>query len=176
MPKKRVPYAAKEANMTKALEGLADGTYTNFSEAARATGVDRVSLTRRFNGGLSRRDSQVYKQSLSPDEEVALTKWIECLSCTGNPVHHSFLRDLADEIRKPRLEREGLPITPLGKHWITRFLKRNPSLQSRVAKSIEAARKEVTEEQIQKWFAAFKRIVDEHGILPENIYNMDETG
>jgi hypothetical protein len=26
------------------------------------------------------------------------------------------------------------------------------------------------------WFAEFKRIIDEYGIDPENIYNIDETG
>ena len=64
----------------------------------------------------------------------------------------------------------------LGKHWVSRFLARNPSLQSKVAKSIEAARKEVTEKQLQNWFSEFKRVLDEYGIRQENIYNMDESG
>ena len=41
---------------------------------------------------------------------------------------------------------------------------------------MEVARKAITEEQLRNWFAAFQRVVQEHGILPENIYNMDETG
>jgi len=45
-----------------------------------------------------------------------------------------------------------------------------------LAKSIEAARKEVTEKQLQSWFITFKHVIDEHGIVPENVYNMDETG
>ena len=32
------------------------------------------------------------------------------------------------------------------------------------------------EHQILDWFETFQRIVDEYGILSENIYNMDETG
>ena len=59
---------------------------------------------------------------------------------------------------------------------MSHFLARNPVLQSKLAKNIEAAHKEVTEAQLENWFNEFKRVVDEFGILPENIYNMDETG
>jgi len=171
-----VSKATKEQNLAKALAGLADETYDNVHQASVATGISRRTLTRRYNGGLTRRESNINRQALSPDEEYALTKWVEHLSCTGHPVHHSFLRDLAHEIRKPRLELSGTVTNQLGKHWVSRFLARHPSLQSKVAKSIEAARKEVTEKQLQSWFTTFKRVIDEHGIVPENVYNMDETG
>ena len=82
---------------------------------------------------------------------------------------------MAEEIRKLRVEKSDYTVEPLGKCWTSRFLARNPSLQSKVAKSIEVARKEVTEVQIQNWFNVFKRVVEEDGILPENIYNMYET-
>ena len=168
-------YAEKEDALMKALQGLEDGTYTSLREASCATGTPRKTLGDRFNGGLSHHEAQVNKQSLSPDEEAALVSWIDRLSCTGNPVHHQFLHELALEIRRPHLESEHLPPQPLGKHWVSRFLNRNPLLQSRLASSIEGARKAITEEQIQDWFANFQRVVDENNILPENIYNMDET-
>ena len=86
---------------------------------------------------------------------------------------------LSPSIKLQKLHVSNLP-TPvqpkLGKHWVSRFLARNPVLQSKLAKNIEAARKEVTEAQLENWFNEFKRVVDEFGILPENIYNMDETG
>jgi len=94
----------------------------------------------------------------------------------GHPVHHSFLREIVDEIRKPRTIDSDIPIPPLGKHWVSRFLARNPSLQSKVAKSIEAARKEITEEQLVKWFDKFKHVIEQYDIRQENIYNMDKTG
>ena len=64
----------------------------------------------------------------------------------------------------------------VGKHWVSRFLARHPSLQSKVAKSIEMTRAKVTQKQLQNWFTVFKQVVDEYNIDPENIYNMDETG
>jgi len=94
----------------------------------------------------------------------------------GHPVHHSFLRELAEEIHKPRgVDSPEIPIK-LGKHWVSRFLVRNPILQSKLAKNIEAARKEVTKAQLENWFDEFRCVVAEYGIKPEHIYNMDETG
>lgn len=49
-------------------------------------------------------------------------------------------------------------------------------LQSKVAKNIEVGDKEVTEAHLENWFKEFKWVIDEFGILQENIYNMDETG
>ena len=57
-----------------------------------------------------------------------------------------------------------------------RFLKRNPVLKSQLSKSIEKARAEVTKEEVQAWFKTFKSVIQEEGVLEENIYNMDETG
>jgi len=124
-----------------------------------------------------RREVNTRRQALSPDEECALVKWVERLSCTGHPVRHRFLREPAEEIPPPkRIECEISPFAPLGIHWVERFLVGNPSLKSKVARSVEAACKEVTEEQLHNWFSTFKSVVEMHAIPPANIYNMDETG
>src|SRR5579864_789232 len=165
--KKAIENEEKATNLVNALAGLEDQTYTYVHEAAKATGVPRSTLRDRINGRPTRRQSNEKNQRLTPDEECALVRWVEHLSCTGNPVHHSFLRELAEEIRKPRVESEGHDPGTLGKNWVSRFLARNPALQSKVAKNIEVARKEVTEAQIANWFAAFTRVVEEYGILQE---------
>jgi len=65
---------------------------------------------------------------------------------------------------------------PVGKHWVERFLRRNPVLKSQIAKSIEQARVEVTKEQVLEWFRQYKEEIDAYGTVAENIYNMDESG
>jgi hypothetical protein len=133
-----------------------------------------------LNGGLSKRKAQHSHQQLSPDEEHSLGKWVQRLSSMGHPVHHPFLRELAEEIRKPRVIADDLVVDPsrrkLGKNWVSCFVAHNPILQPKVAKNIEAAHKEVTKAQLENWFQEFKHIVAEYGIQPEHIYNMDETG
>jgi len=49
-------------------------------------------------------------------------------------------------------------------------------LKSQLSKSTEKAQAEVTKEEVQAWFKAFKSVIQEEGVLEENIYNMDETG
>ena len=176
----RVPTTTTMGNLDKALAGLNDGTFLHVRQAARATGTTRSMIQRHLNGGCSKREAQYSRQQLSPDEERALAKWVQRLSSTGHPVHHPFLRELAEEIRKPHVTADELVVDPsrrqLGKNWVSRFLARNPILQSKVAKNIEAARKEVTEAQLENWFKEFMQVVDEYGIQPEHIYNMDKTG
>jgi len=55
-------------------------------------------------------------------------------------------------------------------------MRRNPQLKTAIASGIEIQPKEVTKEVLDKWFAEFKRVVEESGIGPENINNMDEIG
>ena len=163
-------------NLAEALAGLEDGTYANANQASKATGTPVQTIYHRLNGGKSRRSANIHLQALTPAEELALVSYIQRVSAVGHPVRHDYLRELVEEIRKQRVQTEGKSVSPVSKHWVERFLKRHPVLESRVAKSIEAARVEVTKEQILAWFLDFKKTIDEYGIKDKNIYNMDETG
>ena len=114
--KETVPNAVKEQNLAKALTGLKDGTYAHVRQASKSTGTPRSTLIDHLNGARTRREVNEHRQQLSPDEERALVQWVERLSCTGNPVRHSFLRKLAQEIRKPRIENADYVVKDLGKH------------------------------------------------------------
>jgi hypothetical protein len=162
--------------IAKAMAGLQDGTYKTPYEASKATGAPIRTLYRRVNGGKSIQQSRTPQQLLSPDEEKALVSWALGAAAMGHPITHSFLRELAEEIRKPRIDSENMIVPPLGSDWTKRFMRRNPQLKTAIASGIEIQRKEVTKEMLDTWFAEFKRIIDEYGIDPENIYNMDETG
>jgi len=105
-----------------------------------------------------------------------LVGWVLRAAATGYPVTHSFLRKLTEEIRKPHIVTENTILPPLGKDWTKRFMCRNPELKTAIASGIEIQRQEVIKEMLDKWFAEFKCVIDEYGIDPENIYNMDETG
>ena len=129
-----------------------------------------------WGGRPSKRESSAKRQTLTPEQELTLVKWVERLTCTGNPVHHPFLKELALEIMHPSSNRAPNEVVKLGKGWISKFLDRHPSIHSTLARNMESTRKEVTEAQLQNWFAEFRRVVNENGILEENIYNMDETG
>ena len=65
----------------------------------------------------------------------------------------------------------------IGRDWVVRFLSRHPELKSTRRKCIEAAKiKDVSVEQLAKWFEDLRRVIEKHNIESENIYNMDESG
>jgi len=109
----RVPTTTTMGNLDKALTGLNDGTLVHIRQAARATGITRSTIYRHLNSGLSKREAQHSRQQLSPDEKRALAKWVQCLSSTGHSVHHLFLHELAEEMRKPRVTADELVVDPL---------------------------------------------------------------
>ena len=71
----------------------------------------------------------------------------------------------------------GEESTPLSKNWLPRYLKRHPHMRRTKQKTKEIDRSACEELAIyEKHFQDFKKEVEEKGILPGDIYNMDETG
>ena len=69
------------------------------------------------------------------------------------------------------------PIKPPGKNWARSFEIRQPQLKARRVRSIDWKRHEKnTYVKITHWFEVIGRVVHDPAILPENCYNMDETG
>ena len=175
MTKPKKPGSSQRTQkLANALAGLADGTYKNPNQAAKATGASSATIGRRMRGGKSRREANVENQALTPAEESALISFVKRATALGHPIRHPYLRELAEVLRKERVGIEGL--FPLGHEWVMRFLQRHPDVKSQVAKSIEKTRVEVTKEQVLEWFKQYREEIEKHGIEEENIYNMDESG
>ena len=63
------------------------------------------------------------------------------------------------------------------KDWIAHFMSRHPQLASARRKLIEAASiKDVSMEQLTKWFDDLQSIINDYDIEPGNMYNMDKSG
>src|SRR6266496_4724977 len=181
---KRNPKAAeREARVIKALAGIQNGTYKSLGDAAKQLNVSRSTLCDRMNQTKSRAQARQDMQNLTPAEEKALVRWITQVARTGFPARHSTVREMAEAIRLRRVSEinacnaELISYEPLGKNWVSRFVKRHPQLGTARGRAIESSRiKETTPEKLRQWFDEFKRFVDEHNVDPKNIYNMDETG
>jgi len=90
---------------------------------------------------------------------------------------------MADGIRKKRDQSNdasttsNLDFPAIGAQCITRFLRRHPKLSKVQIPQMDAARvKDASFEQLSKWFMNLEMVVKEYNILPENRYNMDESG
>ena len=67
--------------------------------------------------------------------------------------------------------------TVLGVNWQQYFLDRHPDLHAKYSRTLDQDRLLAENEEIfQHWFDLFLSIKEKHGILDEDIYNMDERG
>ena len=65
----------------------------------------------------------------------------------------------------------------VGNHWVARFLKRRPEYRIKRQKILDLERKQAEGyKTLQEWFEKYKTECEKHEVLPEDIWNMNETG
>jgi hypothetical protein len=107
----------------------------------------------------------------------ALADLITNATVSGNPVTHSYIKEVAEGIRTSRTDITNEYLHPIGTTWLPGFFRRHLHLQTKLAKAMEMARvKDVTKEQIINFNQDFRRLIHEKNIKHDNIYNCDETG
>ena len=136
---------------------------------ARQYGVDPETLRRRLNGTQKvRQEAHVYRQHLTPSQEIAVGEWAGHMNTLGFPVSHSMLRTMACKIAG---------IENIGKEWVSRFLERNEELRVRVAHYTENRRKEAADgDGILSFYRRLRNVIRRNAIRAENIWNCDEKG
>jgi hypothetical protein len=139
-------------------------------------------LWRRANDKPSLADKAANQQYLTPREEQALAEYVLRLADNGYPLPVKFLRSLALIIVRQRSSVfqttvPSLKIPPPGKSWPQGFYRRHPQLKARRLRAIDWKRDDrQIEDKVRHWFAIIGRELADPAILPENVYNMDETG
>ena len=98
------------------------------------------------------------------------------MSDLGNPVRIKFIPSLAFRIARQR-STTGKAVRLPGKNWAQGFKKRHPALKSKRVRAIDWKRHENNiYDKITHWFLVVRQVLQDPAILPENVYNMDETG
>jgi hypothetical protein len=133
----------------------------------------------RDHGRCTRREKAAKEQYLTPNEEKALAAYVLRMPKHGFPLPVKVLRSLAPIIRQRRTggALSAGVVHPPGKNWPQGFYKRNPELVARRVKAMAWNRHDHT--IYQKTVDRFSIIGGEFAnpaILPENVYNMAETG
>jgi hypothetical protein len=94
----------------------------------------------------------------------------------GNPVRIKFLPSLAFSIARQRSTTQKATKPP-NKNWAQAFQKRHPALKSQRVRAMAWERHENNiYDKITHWFEVIGKVLEDPAILPENVYNMDETG
>ncbi|RYC54047.1 hypothetical protein CHU98_g12162 [Xylaria longipes] len=103
--------------------------------AAKTYGVSRATLSRRFQGGLSREQAHETDRLLSPEVEAQIVDWIHHSESAGRRPYRWEIVQFAECILKGQGRSHAF-----GSHWVHRFISRHPSakMESQIAR--EAAR------------------------------------
>ena len=167
-----------EKAMQRAIAGVNNGAYRSSHHTAKELGVSKAILHQRLNGGKSRSEAQEVNQLLTPQEEKALAIWISTSTATGNPVQHEFICEMAEKfIQQQHGVLNNQIYLQIGSSWVPSFLRRHSHLKTKMSYVIETACvKDVTKEKVLHFNAELRRIIKEHNIRSEDIFNADETG
>jgi hypothetical protein len=155
---------------------LPHGVPRTYAAIAELTNVPLSTLHHRDRGRPSKHQSAQGRQYLTPEEEKALVNFLLLMSHLGQPVRIKFIPALAFGIAR----QQSTPSTrnkPPGKNWARAFEKRHPELRARTVRPIDWKRHSNNiHEKITQWFEVIGKVLQDPAVLPENVYNMDETG
>jgi hypothetical protein len=140
----------------------------------------KSTLWRHARGRPTRRDKAASQQYLTPREERALLDYVLRMDQRGYPLPVKFLGSIAHVIKRQRSSTFQIPTTddgihPPGKNWPQGFYRRHPELKARKVRPLDWARHDIYDKVVE-WFTMIGKELSNLAIIPENVYNMDETG
>ena len=170
----------KEKRITSAISAYIAKQYSSLRKAAAACKAPYSTVQARMAGRKSRDISHEWRQSLSNAEENTFLRWITRLTRTGYPASPKLAIEMAEEIRRGRIQLSGQSIIiarPIGYSWLERFKMRHPEINSIWTRQLDSARfNAVNYEGVRRWFDAVSELMIEHQYPAHHIYNMDESG
>jgi hypothetical protein len=166
--------------MDRASQALAEGLLPDvpktYAALAEYSDVPLSTLHHRARGRCSKEQKAASQQYLTPQEEQALVKFLLQMSDLGSPVRIKFLPSLAFIIAHQH-STKNKAIKPPGKDWAQAFERRHPELKPRGVRAIDWNRHENNiYDNIMHWFTVIEGVLKDPAVLPENVFNMDETG
>ncbi|KAM5528247.1 transposase [Fusarium oxysporum f. sp. phaseoli] len=154
------------------IEAMLDVTDNGLSqhEAAQKHGMPQTTLSDRLRGIPPKSEVTHPSRLLSKSQEARLITWILRQEALGYAPSHSQVRaTVAALLRQQGRER------PIDVHWLTRFVKRHPSIKKKIGKRQEASRFNCFTPTAVNWYFDIRE--REYGwIKPENTVNVDEGG
>ena len=146
-----------------------------YADLAEQCNIPLSTLHHRQQGRRPMKAKAQSQQYLTPEEEKAVVKFVLLMSNLGKPVRIKFIPSLALSIARQR-STSNKPAKPPGKNWARAFEKRHPELKARKVRAIDWKRHESNiHDKIIHWFEVVGKLLQDPAILPENVYNMDET-
>ncbi|OBS16804.1 hypothetical protein FPOA_27081 [Fusarium poae] len=140
------------------------------NKAGQKHGVPQPTLSGRLRGVPPKSEVAHPAQLLPKSQESSLVAWILRQEALGYAPSHSQVRATVTAL----LRQQGRE-KPIGIHWLARFIKRHPSIKTKIGKRQEASRFNCFTPTAVNWYFDIRE--REYGwIKPDNIINVDEGG
>ena len=161
----------QEGRIVLAVQAIQNKSISSVAAAARAYDVPRSTLRDRVNGTLSQTTLRANGHKLTQLNEYILTKWILSMDDRGAAPRPPMVRTMANIL----LAATGSDV--VGKCWVGNYIKRTPAIQTRFSRRYNYSRALQEDPRIlREWFQRVEDTICRYGILPDDIYNFDETG
>ena len=161
----------QEGRILLAMEAIQKESISSITAAARVYDVPRSTLRDRVNGALAKPTTRAHNHKLTQLDEDVLTKWVISMDDRGAAPRPPMVRVMANIL----LTATGTDT--VGVNWVGNYIKRTPALQTRFSRRYNYARAEQEDPRIlREWFQRVEATMNSYGILPDDIYNFDETG
>jgi hypothetical protein len=156
------PSESHESRIQNALSAHRSSKYRSVRAAAIAFSIHPSTLSYRIAGRTSRSQAPESAQISTCAEEKTLVQWLTCLTSTGFPASPALAMQMAEEIRRGRLQLSKIPpplLRPIGEHSIDRFRVRHPDIHTVWTRQIEHARyRAMNSDVLRTWFDAVTEI------------------
>lgn len=154
-------------------QGIPHGVRNTYRALAEHHNVARSTLHDRAHGKRSKEEKAQSQQYLTPCEEKAIVNFLLQMAEFGQPVRIKHIPSLAFSVARQRSMNK--PAKPPGKNWARAFEKRHPELKARKSTALDWDRYNIYDKVVH-WFEVIRKVLQDQTVLPENVYNMDETG
>ncbi|CBQ71472.1 conserved hypothetical protein [Sporisorium reilianum SRZ2] len=164
-----------EEKIQRALAEWEAGQHASIGAAAAAHSVAKSTLHDPSKGKQTKQDAHSHQQALSPFNETTLLNHIRHCAAGGFLLNPADVRDFTEYLARGGSGDSGA--VKLGHNWVSFFLNRHLSIQSRWSRCLENARIRGTDEDdIRQSFGRLQEVITEYKISSNDIFNMDETG
>jgi hypothetical protein len=161
----------QEGRILLAISDLQNKKISNIGQAAKIYNIPRTTLRRRLHGTQERSQTRANGHKLSQFEEESLVKWILDLDKRGLPPRPSIVRDMANILLAQHGNQQ------VGENWVYNLVQRRSELKSRYSRRYNYERAKCEDPKIiEEYFDRVQEAILQYGILPEDIFNFDDTG
>ncbi|KAL2885039.1 hypothetical protein HOO65_090334 [Ceratocystis lukuohia] len=160
-----------EANIVLTLWALQTNPELGLRPAARLYQVDYHALHHQQNGIQCRCNTIPNSRRLSDLEEQVIVKFIHDLDLQGYPLQLRGVEEMANQLLTEH------DASPVGKHWASNFVKRQPDLKARFSRRYDYKRAKCEDPAIiRSWFTLVENTIAKYSVSLTDVYNFDGTG